>query len=199
MKVFLRITYIITIILFIYGIQYIIQRSGDSHYSQHNKIFDLVHSNTFDMSKYTWVINIIPLSLLAYIVFGSKQSNLLSEFFYKFLLILSIRAVIAVSTILPKHEKCEVKYDIQFILEGGCYEKLFSGHTAIVTLLTLMFAREKYISLNTFWILNGVNMTLIILTHAHYTADVLLGFIITYLVYDGNYNIFTNLFKTVGK
>ena len=184
MKVFLRIAYIITIILFIYGIQYIIQTSGDSHYSKNNKIFDLIHSNTFDFSKYTWVINIIPLSLLAYIVFGSKQSNLLSEFFYKFLLILILRAIIAVSTILPKHEKCEVKYDIQFILEGGCYEKLFSGHTAIVTLLTLMFAREKYISLSSFWILNGVNMALIILTHAHYTADVLLGFIITYLVYD---------------
>jgi membrane-associated phospholipid phosphatase len=199
MKVFLRITYIITIILFIYGIQYAIQANGDLHYSKNNKIFDIIHLNTFDLNKYTWIINIIPLGLLGYVLFGSKQSNLISEFFYKFLLILILRAIIAISTILPKHEKCEVKYDIQFILEGGCYDKLFSGHTAIVTLLTLMFVREKYISLSSFWILNIINMSLIILTHAHYTADVLLGFIITYLVYDGNYNIFTNFFKNVGK
>ena len=191
MHAYLRFVYIATIISFIYAIQYLIQRWGKEHYEDKvgKDIFDITHKNSPNLYKYAWVANIIPLAMLLVLFFGAKESDLIAEFFFKFLFILIIRALVGISTILPKHEDCEVKFNLQFLLEGGCYDKLFSGHTAIVALISVLLARDGFMSSGIFWLINAVNMGLIVLTRAHYTADVLLGFVIAYLVGNGDYTI----------
>lgn len=191
MQIFLRFLYIVAIITFIYGMQYFIQVYGEKHYEKEDgTIFDPVHENTPDFFRYGWITNVIPVILLLILFVGPKESDLITEFFYKFLFILSLRALIGFSTILPKHEECEIQYNIGFFLgSGGCYDKLFSGHTAIVTLISLLLMREGFMSNWVFWITNIVNMIIIVLTRSHYTADVLLGFVIAYLIGNGDYGI----------
>ncbi len=191
MYVYLRFLYIACIIGFIYAIQYLIQKWGIEHYEDKDKkgVFDITHISTPSLYKYGWIANIIPTVLLGILLFGTKESDLIQEFFFKFLFVLVIRALVGISTILPKHDECTVKFDLQFLLEGGCYDKLFSGHTAIVTLISVLLAREGFMSDWVFWLVNAVNMILIVLTRSHYTADVLLGFVIAYLVGNGDYGI----------
>lgn len=93
------------------------------------------------------------------------------------------------STIFPKEERCDDDIDWTTPFNGGCYDKVFSAHTAIVTLFTLIFWRENLLSTEAFWGLNIAQMAIIVFTRAHYTVDVILGFLITYLVYDGKYSI----------
>jgi hypothetical protein len=73
---------------------------------------------------------------------------------------------------------------------GGCYDKIFSGHTSFVTLATLNLLDARVISAPAFWFTNLLNAALILLTRAHYTVDVILGFVISYLVFDGEYRLF---------
>ena len=191
MYVYLRFIYIAAIISFIYAMQYFIQVYGEKHYEKEDgTVFDPVHENTPDFFRYGWITNVILVILLFILFVGPKESDLITEFFYKFLFILSLRALIGFSTILPKHEECEVQYNLSFFLgSGGCYDKLFSGHTAIVTLISLLLMREGFMSNWVFWITNIINMIIIVLTRSHYTADVLLGFVIAYLVGNGDYGV----------
>jgi hypothetical protein len=46
-----------------------------------------------------------------------------------------------------------------------------------------------------FWIISALEATTILLTRGHYTVDVILGFLIAYLVWDGDYSVFRGLFK----
>jgi PAP2 superfamily C-terminal len=193
--------YITAMVLTVFFINYLTNIIGDSHYEQkENKhLYDIIHEYTPDLYKYRGIVNLIGglLTVSLFIVPGGD--NLLKELFFKFLLVLLIRALCIVSTILPKHEDCKAQYDLTFYLTGGCYDKVFSGHTSYVTLITLIYLREKIINLAGFWGINIFNMLAIATTRSHYTVDVILGFVITYLVYDGDYSIFTNFFKGIGK
>ena len=74
-------------------------------------------------------------------------------------------------------------------------DKVFSGHMALTLLGSLIYYRENFISFSTFAFLNSLEAIMIILTRAHYTIDVFLAILITYLVYDGDYHIFTDFAK----
>jgi hypothetical protein len=152
------------------------------------KIWDIVWETTPNFHAYEWTTNILPLACLGALFFVRAGDSILYEFFLKFIMILLLRSLTTVSTIFPKHEHCEHSPTWWNAL-GGCYDKVFSGHTAFVTLFTLIFLREKIIDSTLFWLINLAQMSVIVLTRSHFTVDVILGFIITYLVFDGNYDI----------
>jgi len=124
---------------------------------------------------------------------------ILKEFFGKFLIILLVRALTIVSTILPKHEKCDDNLNWYDYIRGQCYDKVFSGHISFVLLLCLIMLREKILSVPTFFAILTTQFASIILTRSHYTVDVILGIVITYLVYDGDYHYFQDIAKRLGK
>jgi hypothetical protein len=132
---------------------------------------------------------------LGSLVFLSNGKALLLEFAGKYLLLHLIRSLTIISTILPKHEQCSRDKSIFRKVLGDCYDKVFSGHTALVFLLTLMLAREGYLNMVQLVALNAIESSIILLTRSHYTIDVILAYFITYLVYDGDYHIFTNFTK----
>jgi hypothetical protein len=194
------ILYIVFILFIINGSTYITNWLGKEFYESEfrvNSVFDLFHEYTPDFHKFEFLINIIPFAILGCLFFCGLPLDSIKEFAWKLLLIYVIRALTVITTILPKHEKCN--YEIStFSLTtflGGCYDKVFSGHMALTLLGTLIYYREKYISFSSFALINIVEAVLIILTRAHYTIDVFLAILITYLVYDGDYHIFTDFAK----
>ena len=193
------ILFVVLLYIVVFAVNYSIQVIGDIHYKEKDDIFDLVWKYTPDLYEYNQLTNIPPLIILLSLFFIPRGNSILVEFFLKFLLILLIRALTTISTILPKHEKCEHEINLTNILSGGCYDKIFSGHTAFVALFTMIFYRENIINSWQFWLINLFNMGLITITRSHYTVDVILGFIITYLVYDGDYSLFPNALKALQK
>jgi len=189
--------YVLFILVLITCSTYVTNVWGKYYYEQEfrvNQVFDVVHQYTPDLHKYEWVINIIPILGLLFLILYS--SDALEEFALKLLLIYLIRALTTLTTILPKHEKCDEKeFSWMNAIMGGCYDKIFSGHASFTFLASLLLYRENVITLPVFMISNIVESFLIILTRAHYTIDVLLGILITYLVYDGDYHIFTDFMK----
>jgi len=162
-----------------------------------NTIFDLFHHYTPDLHKYELFVNVIPFFLLICLFLCGVGLDSIKEFAWKLLLIYILRSLTVITTILPKHEKCD--YNVEtFSLStfiGGCYDKVFSGHMAFTFLGSLIYYREKFISFSTFVGLNLLEASLIILTRSHYTIDVILAVLITYLVYDGDYHIFSDFAK----
>ena len=184
-KIFIFCTMILCIVVFI---NISVQHIGHNHYTKNNlKLYDLIQECTPNFHKYEYLVNIIPLLIISSLFYLPITTKIMEEFFIKFFIILIIRALTTFTTILPKHEKCEVNLKWTSLLLGGCYDKLFSGHTAFTTLWTLIFLNEKFINTFQFWFINLINSVAIITTHSHYTVDVILGFIITFFVYDSDH------------
>lgn len=190
--------YILGILLIIGLANYYTNEIGEAYYEGEkkiDKIFDIVHEYTPDLHQFEFAVNILPLLLLGSLVFLPNGKSMLFEFAGKYLLLHLIRSLTIISTILPKHEQCSRDKSIFRKILGDCYDKVFSGHTALVFLITLILVREGYLGMGQLIAINAIESTIILLTRSHYTIDVILAYFITYLVYDGDYHIFTNFTK----
>jgi hypothetical protein len=147
------------------------------------KIYDLMHENIPDLSAYSELNDLLVAGLAASVIFVPQPLRILTEFADSFLLILIIRCFTIVSTILPKESGCQPQNSWIQLLKGQCYDKIFSGHISFVFLATLIYLRENLISFPVFILLNVVQASSILLTRSHYTVDVILGVVITYLVW----------------
>lgn len=196
--------YICLLICIVLFGSYIVDEIGVYFYetkgnNKNGKIFDLVHEITPDLHEYEILVNIIPLIFLVLFLLVPNGFQLLKEFSGKFLLLCFIRALTLIMTILPKHEKCNRRFELSNCYKGQCYDKIFSGHTSFVFLAALIFLREGLIP---FWGLLGivgVEMATILVTRSHYTIDVFMALAITYLVYDGDYHIFSEFITKIEK
>ena len=188
-----KLVYVAAFALLILLCQYGAETMGRLHYEEqgHTRIFDLAHKYLPDWHSSQWIINILPAALLVYAFIQPKGLNVLQATFFMLMVVLAIRGLTVVSTVLPKHDDCVVKGSgfWNIFQGGGCYDKIFSGHTAFVTLITLNLLKYGYISQPLFWAIALLNGGLILLTRGHYTVDVVLGFIISYLVFDGDYRL----------
>lgn len=197
-KNLLNVLWVGGVIVFILIAQWYAETCGQMHYEINGieQIYDVAHKYLPDLHEHEYIMNLIPLALIIYTLTLSAGWSVLKTTFIMLLGVLAIRALTIVATILPKHEKCEVKGNsfFNFVSGGGCYDKIFSGHTAFVTLLGLNLLSAGAINTPLFWGISAVNAIVILLTRAHYTVDVILGFIISYLVFDGEYILFQSLF-----
>ena len=147
------------------------------------KIHDILHDILQEIHNHHYIIDIIALIILipAFIYFNNDLSV---EFLTKFLIIMFIRSFTIISTVLPKYEQCDEKFTIRSFFLGGCYDKIFSGHTSFTLLLTLMYYREDIINLPTLYVTNIFNMLSIIATRSHYTVDVLIAIFVTFTIFN---------------
>ena len=183
-----------TIIVLLYiittSLNYLVQYIGNGiNKKDPRRIWDIVWDNTPDLNEYAYIKNILPVSLLASVFFIKDGFSIFYEFFTKFILILIIRSATVISTIFPKYAKCRLTGNTIEDAIGGCYDKIFSGHTSFVALFTLILLNKNKINPLIFWILNIFEMSIITLSRSHFTVDVILGFVISYLIYNGNYSI----------
>lgn len=147
-----------------------------------NKIFDLVHEFTPDFHEYGGIVNLIPLLFLG--TFLVTKGNLIWEFAEKFLLLIFMRSLTIFLTILPKHENCSKRFQWSTCLVGQCYDKIFSGHTALTVLAALLLVRGGYIPQWLGILFVTLETIFILVTRSHYSIDVFFAMVMSYLVYD---------------
>lgn len=175
---------LISMILVILISNYATLKIGSYHYDTTDKfeLFDIFHKILPDLSKYHYLVDIFALiGLISLFIVGSDT---LTEFFAKFTIIMFIRAFTIISTILPKHEVCTDEFNIRSYLLGGCYDKIFSGHTSFLLLLTLLYYREHIIDELSLIGINLINILLILASRAHYTVDVILAIFVTTTIFN---------------
>lgn len=147
-----------------------------------NKIFDIFHEFTPDFHEYGEIVNLIPLLFLGTFLF--TKGNVIWEFAEKFLLLIFLRSLTIFFTILPKHADCSKRFEWSTCLVGQCYDKIFSGHTALTVLAALLLVRNGYVPKWLGALFVSLETILILLTRSHYSVDVVFAMVITYLVYD---------------
>jgi hypothetical protein len=168
---------------FIFISNYLTLTIGEKHYNNSNcKIYDSLHEILPNLRTYHYSVDIIGL-LVALSLFFVGNEDLIYEFFGKFIIIMFIRAFTILTTILPKDKECDTRHSFRNYLFGGCFDKIFSGHTSFTLLLTLLYYREHIINIPTLLGVNLLNMFLILSTRAHYTVDVLLAIFVTTTIY----------------
>ena len=150
---------------------------------QKAKIYDIVHSNLPSTRNLKLIIDTIPYILFFSVLFIDLQ------LFYNVLGILIpvfiIRLLIINITILPKDKKCDIKKDSCPYI-GGCYDKIYSGHFAVVFTCLLFLYKTKYINLATLSLPSIVMALLIITSRSHYTIDIFVSFLMVLLLYQNN-------------
>jgi hypothetical protein len=181
----MNIYYLIIILIIIFLSNYATLKLGEYHYKKTNtfELFDIFHKTLPDLHKYHDIVDLIGLAGIISLFFVSND-NLTTEFISKFIIIMFIRAFTIVSTILPKHEICEVNFSLREFFLGGCYDKIFSGHTSFTLLLTLLYFREHIIGIIPLLGINIINCLLILATRSHYTVDVLLAIFVTTTIFN---------------
>lgn len=168
-------------------------KTGTKYYieSPEKPIYDIVHANTIDYSRYNYTKNwfMMFFFLPMFINFDKVSKTFLYELVLKFCIIIIIRSITMSSTILPRQNGCEVKSLGLFnmTIGGTCYDKMFSGHFALGFLITLMLFKYGILEKNTnniglFGLINIVHAIILTITRSHYTMDVVVAFFITFFV-----------------
>jgi len=178
---------VISIIYLIYShfIHEFTHKIGTDHYNDEDRVYDICHKYLPNYEKYEFIGNIyITLVFFFILLKPSKSIKIIFDLISFIIPIYFVRSIFILTTVLPKSSKCE-KQSHAFI-NGGCYDKIFSGHTAFLFVLTLLLNKYKIINLETLILLNIINVSIILLTRAHYTIDVIVSFLVSYIMYKNN-------------
>jgi len=156
----------------------------DKYYSDRYKyphVYDIGHLYLPNLGEYEYLIECVMGTIFVLLcVFFSGH---FIEFLTLFVVISIIRFIFINITVLPKiQSQCTVK-KIGFMY-SLCYDKIFSGHATALFLFTLFLHQSKTISMFTLIILNLLNALLIISTQAHYTIDVIVAYLVTFMVFE---------------
>ena len=188
-KKFLVISVIIVIYCIVSKRMYLhLEKKGEDFFDnvkskQKVKIYDIVHSNLPSTRNLKFIIDIIPYILFFYISFIDLR------LFYNVLGILIpvfiIRLLIINITILPKDKKCDINKD-SCPYTGGCYDKIYSGHFAVIFTCLLFLYKTKYINIVTLSLSSIVVSLLIVTSRSHYTIDIFVSFLMVLLLYQNN-------------
>jgi hypothetical protein len=174
--------YYIPLVLFIFASNYFTNFIGDKFYKKkHIELYDMSHILLPDLHDYRGVYDTLFFLFMFSVILLSNKCKV--EFIRELIIIYFIRSITIILTILPKDGKCEYKSDLFTHISRGCFDKIFSGHTTFVMLLTLFLMREKYINLPTLIGINSANILSILAVRSHYSVDVLLAGVITFFVY----------------
>ena len=187
-----------TIILFmvasfahIWTTYYTHQRIKINKTHQHKPLYDIVHNNTHNCNKYSYIIDIMLILFMIPLFQSVKRGEsikMLSHFIRVFSVLIIMRSLVLIVTDLPSSdETCDSNnlnnYNMIF---GHCNDKIFSGHTAFTLLAVLIAYTYGYISKFELFILIVLQLAygfLLVVTRSHYTVDVLLTYYIVVPVY----------------
>jgi hypothetical protein len=167
-------------IIFIFGSNYLTNKIGNEHFSKTTDLFDLGHILIPDLHEYYYIYNLCFYIVAASFFALSTKGKI--DFFTKLVIIYVLRGITILVTILPKHHKCENSDTIFTYINGDCFDKIFSGHTSFMFLLTLFLMKENLINLPVLIGINLANIFSILAVRSHYTVDVLLALLITFFI-----------------
>jgi len=188
---------LIFLFLLIYTALYYHYYLNETHYytyyinrvnKKNPKVYDIGHKYLPNIEQYEYLINLIGLFIIYWLFYNV---SFIVEFIILIILIYIIRIFTIQLTVLPKMKNCSYN---NFTLNGFCYDKIFSGHVAFLFLFTLFLFHYKNISLLSLIFINGLYGLLIIATRAHYTIDVIVSLLVSFIIFQNRSHIF-KLFK----
>lgn len=163
-----------------------LDKTIDSYYKtvSHPTVFDIGYHLLPNLSKYEIIGHIYSGIFILIILY---LANLWEEFLGFLIPIILIRLLFIHITILPKHRSCNINE--QNYLFGGCYDKIFSGHFSIILLITLLLKKYNYISLPSLILINMIHFLMLLVFRWHYTIDMVIAGLITFLIFQNDMNI----------
>lgn len=174
--------FLLIFLIYSHFINIYLHNIGKNHYNDDFRVYDICHKHLPNYELYesigNYYIGCVSLLLLF-------KPSILFDFIAFMIPIYFIRSIFMLITVLPKSGKCEYNPKTAFI-QGGCYDKIFSGHTAILFILTLLLNKNKIINFTMLVLLNVINVSIILLTRTHYTIDVIVSFLVCYIIYTNN-------------
>jgi len=159
----------------------------DINLHKQKPLFDIIQNNFPNLQHLRIIpeiLHIIPVATLVFLIlynFNEFSLQALNTFFTKHGTLMFLRGLFFSSTLLPdSSQMCSVSTHI-----GSCFDLIFSGHSTIMYLSTYII--NTYFSINTniyylFHFNNLITSILIILCRNHYTVDVLISIVLTYLI-----------------
>jgi hypothetical protein len=148
-------------------------------------LYDILQNTFVSLQEYRIipeVLHIIPVIILLFYTIKYKNKSCIEQFFIQHGSLMLLRGIFFSITLLPdSSQMCQVSNHF-----GGCFDLLFSGHSTIMTLCTLLILEHFYIDnrLAAFIHVNNIfTWIFIILCRNHYTIDVLISVILTFFVW----------------
>lgn len=142
---------------------------------------DFFHDILPDLSHFAkWRDYILPIVLVPLVCMSYSDSLwVLRHFVEGFMYITTLKAITIFFTFIPPSNLvCAEKKQI-----NHCYHQMFSGHNSLVLLLALLYSsvlsKHKYIFL-AFTLTYSI---FILMTRAHYTVDIIVSYIIVWLLF----------------
>ena len=179
---------------FIYLIPYIlhfifvflhVRRIKDNYSHLRKPLRDLIFDNSIDLSDWKIATNIL---LIIFIIpyFQNNGFKAFTFFIKFFSIIVAIRIISSTITDIPSSDpKCAtIKENLSWknYITGHCFDKIFSGHTAITLTLILVAKKYNLLTMNKTILLILLQMIysyfFLICTRGHYSVDVFLSYII---------------------
>jgi hypothetical protein len=156
-----------------------------------NPLYDIVQVNLPNLQHLRFipeVLHVIPvIALISFIAHYRNSSSIsaLYQFFTKHGILLLLRCIFFSVTLLPdSSQMCSISTHI-----GSCFDLIFSGHSTIMYLCLYIINDYFYISRFVYFtlhLLNLITCLFIIICRNHYTIDVIISIVLTYLVYHHN-------------
>jgi hypothetical protein len=156
---------------------------GTTHYDRlkREKLFDVGHEVLPMSHMPLWTTDVALAMLATPLAFHTDLIFLILPVIgFVFLL----RALTSNATILPRDTTCDPSvFGVRQVITGHCFDKLFSGHMAFATVLALAYAHKGIFSWGVLCPFLMAFAGLLISTRSHYTTDVILGAVISYLTW----------------
>lgn len=145
-----------------------------------HKVYDIGHKYLPNFSKIKNIEAITNLFLFAPLIL---EQNIIIDYFLYMIPIFLFRLLTTNATILPKATNCDdSNFEVLNFLNGHCYDKLFSGHMASASIITMLLYKKNY-NKNFLILYNSLIFFILISSRQHYTADVLFGLYVGYTAY----------------
>jgi hypothetical protein len=148
---------------------------------------DALHDMLPDLSKYVYLRDVVLPLFIVPLFFVYKNGTFVQyvyEFWESFMFIVMLKAITIFFTFLPaSNPECARKKQV-----NHCFHQIFSGHNSFVLLLCLLYLKYLAWSEYHFILIAVIVCTIlysffILMTRAHYSVDILISYIIVFLMY----------------
>lgn len=179
------ISFLIISVVITYVSGTIVNNIGNKHSKDSPPLYDLIHDKLPNLSKFFGLNNILVLLPLVRLI--TISTTVLQQFFFLYSIGILLRSITTLSTNIPTvSPECITKGGKKYtLIDGGCHDYIFSGHTLLLVISSMIILKEPSISQREklWWIVYSIAVSLFIsMSRHHYTVDVIISWIIGVLL-----------------
>ena len=114
---------------------------------------------------------------------SSARAAIVQRIGTRLMLLFALRAITNVVTILPKSEDCDTRFKWYMLFNGGCYDKVFSGHSAMAVLMSMALVTYGVWPAWAGWTYTASMVLMLLVSRGHYTVDIVLGLALAFMMW----------------